>query len=305
LTILLPATRTEYFADSISSVLSQTFRDFRVIVGDNTSDAKVINAFQKEFRDHRIEWLHSYPITGGTIERHSELLISRIETEYVRFVFDDDIIYQTSNQHLMQLIESQSAVFAFHGRHNIDANGRIIGAHHWINSPQIIRLDAKTAANLTYKSCSNLFSEPSFSVYRSSVLREIKTDVDGIPIKFLGDIISPLRAAELGHIVGSSLLLGAFRIHGNQESGLSSPIRLAGIYEWELIARHLDKKYQFSQSDFRDCVARLKELYSHNKQYFDVIGNFLNNLAESEANNHFDRWEVFKTLVLDTGLYDK
>lgn len=221
-TILLQSSRTAYFAETLLSILNQSFTDFRVIVGDNTKEALIINSFRHLTTDHRVEWRHSFPVTEGCPHKHYFFLLEQSTSPYTRVVFDDDILHPDSTHFLLAALTLSKAAFACHWRDTIFENS-LIPTPRRLFKNELQLLDAKSAAKYVFTSCINIFAEPSFSLWDTKKFKKIiPANIHGIQPKFLGDVINVLDVSELGNLVIISKELGAFRMHSGQQSSESS-----------------------------------------------------------------------------------
>src|SRR5262245_7479203 len=79
--------RAEYLRVAITSVLSQTFQDFELIVVD---DASAENNFEviSSFHDDRIKFIRHETRKGGSAARNTGIINS--SCDYIAFLDDDD-----------------------------------------------------------------------------------------------------------------------------------------------------------------------------------------------------------------------
>jgi glycosyltransferase involved in cell wall biosynthesis len=116
--------RPEWLRQCIASVLSQSYRDFRVLVSDNASDrstAEVVATFD----DPRIEYSRSSRNLGmiGNINR----IIERADTELLILLPDDDILYPEYLATTVHLFDAHKSVGVVHtGQKRIDAQSCVV-----------------------------------------------------------------------------------------------------------------------------------------------------------------------------------
>ena len=108
-TIILPTfNRRRFLPAAIRSVLAQSFRGWRLlVVNDGGEDVSDVVA---SFGDSRIEW-HDRPHSGKAAALNFGL--SLVETQYVAYMDDDDIVYPDHLAELVALAEREKAEFVF------------------------------------------------------------------------------------------------------------------------------------------------------------------------------------------------
>ncbi len=301
LTVLFMTCRAAYFEEALQSVLNQTFRDFKVIVSDNTENAIIINQFKLRCTDPRIYWVHAWPDTGGFSDTHWNYLRNYVDTPYFKYMFDDDILYPTSFQHLVSMLEiNKKIVCAFHGRHVIDHSGAIINNRSWLISDSILIGKAQQLAEIIFKSISNVFGEQPFSMYSSSIVNDelFYNSLENWPLSYIADVPLILKLSRRGDIAISGALLGAFRVHGNQDSNTIS--RLSEKVEWELICRVLNNQYSFDRDSILNTCNGLIKLHNQACDDFDILKKFVHNLEKNISSGVFLPDEPFYELWVES-----
>ncbi|MBO7299435.1 MAG: glycosyltransferase family 2 protein [Kiritimatiellae bacterium] len=81
-------TKTEYFKESINSILGQSFNDFELLIIDNGSDCYVADIV-KSYSDKKIKYFKFEKNQGPAIARNKG--IDEAEGEYIAFIDSDDI----------------------------------------------------------------------------------------------------------------------------------------------------------------------------------------------------------------------
>jgi glycosyltransferase involved in cell wall biosynthesis len=115
--------RPDWLHECIASVLSQSYRDFRVLISDNASGrstAEVVASFD----DSRIDYSRSPRNLGmiGNINR----IIERADTELLVIIPDDDILYSEYLATTVHLFDAHKSVGVVHtGHKRIDAQSRV------------------------------------------------------------------------------------------------------------------------------------------------------------------------------------
>jgi len=116
--------RARLLAESIQSVLAQTYTNFSLIVSDNASDDDTEDVV-RSFNDPRIRYLRSERNVGA-IENLNRL-IALAETEYLVLLPDDDVLYPDHLRSTVELLERLGSVGLVHSKFDlIDARSRVI-----------------------------------------------------------------------------------------------------------------------------------------------------------------------------------
>lgn len=289
-TVFLPTVSATYASQSLKSLLAQTHKNIEIFVSDNTAEKTVINS--KEIielisRSKHVKALSAFPETNGDIVVHHTSLLKRGKGSYFKFLFDDDLLSPLSIEHLVQIAIKEEVAGVFHSRYNFhDDPFEIYNAQNIEFGDSIYKkLNFTDISEILFKYCINIFSEPSFSMYRNDVKSIIKQpiELDGLKLRYLGDVALPLLVCEnFSEVVISTAKLGFFRRHSLQDSSINSPVRLSGFVEWELISRYLNQKNRFSDEKKSQNKNRLAEIYLKAKNQFPFL---IERFAEVIAND--------------------
>src|SRR5689334_5753558 len=119
----IPAHKTAFLVQAISSVLSQTFTDFELLVSDDSPDGSVGDLVRR-FQDPRIRLIEG-PRQGAVA--NCVRLWEGASCDLLKYVYDDDLLYPTALADLAALLaKDPQYVFAFSRRVVIDEFGRVI-----------------------------------------------------------------------------------------------------------------------------------------------------------------------------------
>ena len=234
--ILIPGFRAQYLKQTLSSAIQQTFDDIEILVGDDSKNGD-LKYLVEMFDDPRIKYFHHGFQDGA---KNSARLWQRANGQYIKWLYDDDVLMPTSVEMLVGALRANPASFmAFHGRIVIDGNGAVIQS-----GPPLLG-DGQTAsiskAFLVEKMIggqNNFIGEPSNIMFNKDLV-----DVAHLyryrswDLMFLADVASYLYAAETAPIIAVGGQLSAFRRHAGQNSSINSPFYSAGLFEWELLLR--------------------------------------------------------------------
>lgn len=108
--IVIPVFNTEkYLKDCVDSVLSQSYRDFEVIlVDDGSNDSSLAICRQYEAEDRRVKVLHK---ENGGVSSARNMGIDVATGKYITFIDADDYILEGSLDHVTKLIGQDNSDF--------------------------------------------------------------------------------------------------------------------------------------------------------------------------------------------------
>jgi len=273
--ILIPAYRPDYFDACVASALAQTHRDFELIVSDDCPGDDVERLLAK-WDDPRIRYERNP--TPRCYATNRDNLLRLAQGQYLKFLFDDDLLYPRSVQMLLEAVRSTGAKIAFHPRHFIDATGRVLGAPMAVPAGHVSRITAEGIYRQVIARAVNPIGEPSNILIEAEALHAITHpfEVEARPSRFLADVSMIYNFARAGHdIVGIGVFGSAFRQHAGQNSSEAAPGSAAGVFEWELLARSARGAQLISADDYRGAMTRVHDLYRHHRARHPVLDRFL------------------------------
>lgn len=259
--VLIPAFKPAYLKEALQSVLRQTHRNLEVLVGDD-SGHPTIRAVIEELGDPRVVHLPSHLITGGNVRLNALMLWWRSKGRYVRYVYDDDVIYPRSTEVLLGLLKGHDGcAMAWHQRDVIDESSRIIGRLDFLKERQQAVIDRELMVQ-NLATMANFIGEPSFTMFDRQVHPDFRFNrYEDYDLRFLWDVGSCLEATRFGPAVGSCEHLGGFRVHGEQISNAGKPNYVFGCIEWELVFRNELVRGRFDEERAYDVLKRMRRLY--------------------------------------------
>jgi len=119
--------RSHYLAKAIDSILAQSFKDYQLFILDNASTddtQKVIN----KYADNRIEYLRNATNIGALANGNKAFELCRfIDTEFISFFHDDDIMMPTMLEAQLEIFRSiKEVILVTINNSHIDSNDSII-----------------------------------------------------------------------------------------------------------------------------------------------------------------------------------
>jgi glycosyltransferase involved in cell wall biosynthesis len=281
--VLMPAFKPEFLREAMSSVLRQEHGEIELLVGDNSGDPS-IRAIVEEFNDPRVVHVPSHAVTGGSVKLNHLLLWWRARSRYVRFVYDDDVIYPRSTDVLLDLLQGQPAsAMAWHQRDIIDASSRVLGRQNALGDvPRVVLDQPALMVNLARQM--NFIGEFSFVMFDREVHKTFDFNRHAhFDTRYMWDVAMFIEAAGNGLLVGTPEFLGGFRRHGNQITTTSGTI-LACCLEWELIYRNALADGRLSADVALRALQHVALLYAKHRADAPQLAGFAERLVrELEA----------------------
>ncbi|HEY4803508.1 MAG TPA: glycosyltransferase [Paraburkholderia sp.] len=277
--ILIPAYKAQFLRRALVSAQVQTFGDIEILVGDDTPDARLADIVQS-MGDSRIRYFH-HGFQKGT--RNSAALMKRASGQYVKWLFDDDVLMPQSVEVLYKALAAQpQSAMAFHGRVVIDENDQVKGVHRQVvnDGEQALVARSYLTREMVGK-MDNFVGEPSNTMFnRDHVDFETMFDYRSWKLDFLGDVAMFLNLSERAPLVAVGGYLSAFRQHGAQSSNAASANFSAGLFEWELMVRGEAASGHLTAEALAAAQRNLAGLYASHRERFPELGVLLSTLGE-------------------------
>jgi hypothetical protein len=193
-------------------------------------------------------------------------------------LFDDDLLYPTSVERLVQAAQATGAKLVFHHRHFIDPVGRIVHAPTVVPAGTLSRLLPEAIYEEMIGRISNPVGEPTNMLIDAATLRSIDLPFGTLerPFRFLTDVALMYNFALAAQpIVGVGFFGSAFRQHARQNSNERAPSFAAGYFEWEVLARSARAAGVLSAAGYRGALHHVREKYRQYQTQQPVFARFL------------------------------
>ncbi len=277
--ILIPAYKAEFLGRAILSALNQTFEDTEILVGDDTPQG-VLREIVERFDDPRVRYFH-HGFQKGT--RNSRALWDKAGGQYVKWLFDDDMLMPESVETLVNALRANPGVaLAFHARVIIDENDAIVATPPSLLPPgQAALIDRSTIVENMVGKLNNFIGEPSnIMLVRERVDISRAFDYRSWVLDFLGDVALYLNCAAEAPLLAVGGYLSAFRKHSSQASAPAAANFSAGVYEWELMVRGEAAAGNLRGAALQTAQHALRALYQHWAPALPEIARLMANLGE-------------------------
>lgn len=197
-----------FIAEAVESVLTQTFKDFELIVLDNASTDETPLILER-FNDVRLRIIRHASNIGATANFNAALREAR--GEWVKILCADDLLYPDCLKQQMQdasLAGEKKLVLLCSARDIIDAVGR-----HWMRRGFPGRsgvISGPEAIHRSVRAGTNLFGEPAaVLMHRATALQAGGFDPAW---RFCTDLDLWVRILQYGGLCTASAALCAFRV---------------------------------------------------------------------------------------------
>lgn len=262
---------SRYIAESVSSILNQTFKDFEfIIIDDGSTDDTALVV--KSFNDSRIRFLQNDGNKGIPFTRNR--LLELAKGEYIAILDSDDIAYPDRFQLQLSFFTSHPEV-ALCGGH-----GKIINEHGLETDKKII-VPTDVSINMRI-----LFGNPfinSSTMFKTQIFRELNGYKN---FALAEDFDLFIRIAEKNKVANIDAFLVKYRIHGENITIKRSEEQEK--HELEIL-KNIQKNLGISFNT--DSLNLHKEL-------------LYNNLNEAHFLEYYELLVAIKTANLRSGRFD-
>lgn len=145
--IIMPSWNTgNFIAESIQSVINQTYRRWELIIVDDCSTDNT-DEVVGSFRDERIKYLKNEKNLGAALTRNRALREAR--GEWIAFLDSDDLWKPQKLEYQIKFMEKNHIIFSYHEYEKIDEGSRPLNVY--VSGPRIVT--KKKMYNYGYPGC--------------------------------------------------------------------------------------------------------------------------------------------------------
>lgn len=241
--------RAALLAETIESVRSQTFTDFRLVISDNAS-TDATSEVVRSFGDERIKYVRSERNVGALANFNR--LIALAGTEFLVLLPDDDILYPSHLEECVSLLRRSPAIGMAHTAFDLlDAESRVYRRMHPLatRAPTAIEPRDRALERLMtsiWPVCSASVMYRTQAIVAAGGLRE----QDGE----FGDLEMWMRIALHWHIGYVARPLTGFRTHAASASNQVGTHAGAAPDPSELVLLHARMRYERRMSFLREAA---------------------------------------------------
>lgn len=133
--VIMPSYNTaSYIADSIKSVLAQTYNNWELIIVDDCSTDNTDEIVAEFLVDKRIRYFKNTQNSGAALTRNRAL--REANGEWIAFLDSDDIWLPEKLEKQIEFMKRNNYVFSYHDFEKIDEAGRSLGFT--VTGPEIV-----------------------------------------------------------------------------------------------------------------------------------------------------------------------
>lgn len=168
--IVMPSWNTgRFIAESIESVLSQTYHKWELIIVDDCSTDNTDSVVQS-FNDTRIKYFRNDKNLGAALTRNRALREAR--GEWIAFLDSDDLWLPEKLEHMLAYMKSNGYVFAYHDYVKIDEESNPLNIY--VTGPKVV--NRRKMYNYDYIGCLTfMYSAKAFGLIQ---INDIKKNND-------------------------------------------------------------------------------------------------------------------------------
>ncbi len=130
ISVLIPTyNQPELAARAIQSCLQQNFTNYEIIIGDDSTNDKIKNLVQGNFKDSRIKYIKNSESLGSS--RNWNKLIDAASGNYIKFLHHDDFFIDPKalEKLILPLQNDASLSFSFCPHAGVGADGKVVHVH--------------------------------------------------------------------------------------------------------------------------------------------------------------------------------
>lgn len=240
-TFLLPAYKGKYLKEALNSILSQTYKDFKVIVSDDCSPEDLKSIFDATVGDDPrfVYRCNEHNMGGKSLVAHWNLLVDMCDTEFFMMASDDDIYEPEYLQEIDKLTKKYPEIDLYRPRiRMIEADGTPERPE-----PRFSEFMSQVAFfRMTYLT-ESLYCEAAYC-YRTKSFIEKGKYVD-TPLAWYTDNATHIQMAERGCAITDDILfnfrMSSSSISGTGNSHVAAEKVKATFMFWEWIQRTVEK----------------------------------------------------------------
>lgn len=229
--IVIPAyNNVRYIAETLDSVLNQTYNDYEVVIADHSSTDGTQAVIDGYKGNPKLRILSPTPAGGGA-QANWNRVSSEAKGTFVKLVCGDDLIAPTAlAEQVRAFEENPSAVLVASQRDLVDSNGDVFVRSRGLQSISGL-VSGADAVRATVVAGANIFGEPACVMFRRDLLQEEGGWDNTNP--YLIDEATYARICFHGDVVAIRRSLATFRISASQWS-----VRLAKQQSDQAISFH-------------------------------------------------------------------
>lgn len=241
---LIPAYKSTYIEPLLFALATQTYRDFKVVISDDSPDDAVSQKVHQLRQNHQYRHLNievvAGPGQGGFVNIYNLVRTYAAHADLFHILMDDDLIFPTFYETHIRAHQKRFANLSISGRWYATEQGQpyLQAMDHATSQKFTQDFSAREIAKQLIPKCNNKLGEWSHAVFRASAAEIIlQPEMAGISYFGLDDIGSFIKAAIAVPAIWIPESLGIFRISAEQNTGkLNNATIKCAHYSWISLA---------------------------------------------------------------------
>jgi glycosyltransferase involved in cell wall biosynthesis len=275
--ILIPAYKPSHFRMCLTSAIAQSWENREIIVSDDCPTDAIQNIVS-EFSAH-VTYLRN-PSPGCWGINNLQHLMSVAQGDYIKFLFDDDILHPFCTQYLVEALEAASdrnATLAFSPRRTIDNENHPIELINPFGIASTTVIDGRDILRQMARTLLNQIGEFTTVLFRKQDLVEPDGSVafmtiDGTLCPGLADVAVFAHLCAKGNAVVTPDTLSYFRVHPASNSNPDKNGNWPNlITDWRLV---IDLAARKGVIDAAELYAAYAHLVGHIKAWRHAYPEF-------------------------------
>lgn len=213
--VVVPAyNNADYIADTIESILAQTFADFELLIADHGSRDATWDIASSYAEDPRMRLMRTE--RGGGAQRNWNRVTAEARGDAVKLVCGDDLLYPRCLEEQVSVMRESPSLSLVACRRDVrDARGDLLVSDRGL--PHLSGLvPGRDAVRATVRAGGNVFGEPACVLMRTAAVRAVggwsRT------AQYLIDVDLYVRVLGHGDLWAIPSALAAFRVSSTQWS---------------------------------------------------------------------------------------
>lgn len=254
---LIPGYKTAYLEELLLSLSTQTYRQFKVIISDDSPNNEVTNLVKQlhlkgQLKGMAVEVVEG-PKKGGFANIYHLVRNFAQQAEFFHILMDDDLIYPTFYETHIREHSRKHANVSISARWNANESGQpcAMTMDEATSSSFVEHFDAASIAKALIPGCNNKLGEFSHAVFRREAAPLLlNPTIAGISYFGLDDIGAFINAAEEFPAIWIPAPLGIFRTNPHQNTGkLTNATIKCAHYGWISLALIAEEKGWISSDE--------------------------------------------------------
>lgn len=237
--VCIPAYNSEkYIGEAIESVLTQTYKNFELIILDDVSTDNTLK-IARSYDDERIKVIEN-PKNLGLVKNFAELL-KHASGKYFKLLCNDDLLMPNALEAEVRILEKYPDVSVVTGSSFvIDGDGKVVIKRNCYKKDT--KINGMKFSKKTFNIGRNLFGEPTVTMFRTQQAKEADIYNDE-SVLFCNDWDACVYLTYVGNVFYLSNPIAKFRISANSTTVRMTKSKSKRIFGCSIAMLEKHRKY--------------------------------------------------------------